>query len=129
MADWIWLDPAVVRAVHDEQLAEHGGAAGTRDEGLLSSALARPENLLAYGQPDLAELAAAYGFGIARNRPFIDGNKRTAFVAAELFLALNGHSLEASDGDCVLTVLKLAGGEIDEAAFAAWVRAHVQAQR
>ena len=129
MADWIWLDPAVVRAVHDEQLAEHGGAAGTRDAGLLSSALARPENLLAYGQPDLAELAAAYGFGIARNRPFIDGNKRTAFVAAELFLALNGHSLEASDGDCVLTVLKLAGGEIDEAAFAAWVRAHVQAQR
>ena len=129
MADWIWLDPAVVRAVHDEQLAEHGGAAGTRDAGLLSSALARPENLLAYGQPDLAELAAAYGFGIARNRPFIDGNKRTAFVAVELFLALNGHSLEASDGDCVLTVLKLAGGEIDEAAFAAWVRAHVQAQR
>ena len=129
MADWIWLDPAVVRAVHDEQLAEHGGAAGARDEGLLSSALARPENLLAYGQPDLAELAAAYGFGIARNRPFIDGNKRTAFVAVELFLALNGHSLEASDGDCVLTVLKLAGGEIDEAAFAAWVRAHVQAQR
>jgi death-on-curing protein len=125
MANWIWLDPAVIRAVHDEQLLEHGGAPGTRDEGLLESALARPRHLESYGTPDAAELAAAYGHGIARNHPFIDGNKRTAFVAVELFLDLNGWSLTADDADCVLTMLKLAAGELSEAQFAAWVRLHV----
>jgi death on curing protein len=126
---WVWLDPAVLKAVHEEQLAEHGGAAGTRDEGLFESALARPQNLAAYGEPDVAALAAAYGVGLARNHPFIDGNKRTAFVAVELFLALNGHALVAGDADCVLTMLAVAAGDLDEAAFAAWLRQHVQERR
>ena len=122
MSDWIWLDIAVIYAVHDEQLAEHGGSAGVRDAGLLESALAKPQNLAAYGHPDVIALAASYGFGIARNHPFIDGNKRTAFVAVELFLDLNGYELTATDADCVLTMLALAAGEIDEAAFADWIR-------
>lgn len=123
---WIWLDPGVLRAVHEEQLAEHGGASGTRDDGLFESALARRENLAAYGQPDAADLAAAYGFGIARNHPFIDGNKRTAFVAVELFLELNGCELTAGDGDCVLTLLAVAAGQMDETTFARWLRQHSQ---
>jgi death-on-curing protein len=126
MQEWIWLDPAVMAAVHAEQLAEHGGAPGTRDEGLLASALARPRNAANYGEPDIADLAAAYGYGLARNHPFIDGNKRTAFVAVELFLALNGGELVASDADCVLTMLDVAAGALEEAAFAAWIRAHLQ---
>lgn len=119
---WVWIDPVVIQAVHDEQLAEHGGAAGTRDEGLLESALARPMQLAAYGDPDVAALAAAYGYGLAKNHPFIDGNKRTAFVAVELFLALNGSVLTASDADCVMTMLALAGNDLDEAGFADWIR-------
>jgi death-on-curing protein len=126
---WLWLDPDVLRAVHEEQLAEHGGASGTRDGGLFESALARPENLVAYGEPDVADLAAAYGFGIARNHPFIDGNKRTAFVAVELFLDLNGFELMASDADCVLTVLAVAAGQMDEATFARWLREHTQKRK
>lgn len=126
---WVWLDAAVLRAVHDEQLAEHGGAPGTRDEGLFESALARPKHLAAYGDPGLAELAAAYGYGIARNHPFIDGNKRTAFVAVELFVALNGRTLAATDADCVLTMLALAAGELGEDPFAAWVAQHLQPAR
>lgn len=124
MKAWVWLEPAVLRAVHEEQLAEHGGAAGLRDEGLLESALARPRNLAAYGQADLADLAAAYGFGLARNHPFVDGNKRTAFVAVELFLALNGASLAADDVSCVLTMLAVAAGQMDESTFARWLRDH-----
>jgi death on curing protein len=125
-AAWIWLDADVLRAVHEEQLAEHGGAAGTRDEGLFESALARPRNIAAYGQPDVADLAAAYGFGLARNHPFVDGNKRTAFVAVELFLDLNGHELDASDADCVMTMLAVAAGQMDEAALARWLRQHTR---
>ena len=121
---WVWLDPSVIHAVHDEQLGEHGGAAGLRDAGLLESALARPLQLAAYGEPDAASLAAAYGFGLAKNHPFIDGNKRTAFVAVELFLALNGWSLTANDAECVMAMLRLAGGELSEARFADWVRAN-----
>jgi death on curing protein len=124
VASWIWIDPSVVLAIHDEQLAEHGGATGIRDAGLLESALGRPQNLAAYGDPDHADLAAAYAYGIARNHPFVDGNKRTAFVAAELFLALNGFDLTAEDTDCVLTMLALAAGELTEPAFAAWIRHH-----
>lgn len=121
---WVWIEPNVIWAVHEEQLAEHGGASGVRDAGLLESALARPRNLVSYGQPDAADLAAAYGFGLARNHPFIDGNKRTAFVAVELFLALNGWSLTVDDANCVLTMLSLAAGELSEAGFANWVRKH-----
>ena len=126
---WIWLEAAVLRAVHEEQLAEHGGAAGIRDEGLFESALARPQHLAAYGEPDLCDLAAAYGFGLARNHPFIDGNKRTAFVAVELFLLVNGQELMASDESCVLTMLAVAAGQMDEAAFAAWLSEHVQKRK
>ena len=123
MSDWIWIDVAVIYAVHNQQLAEHGGSAGVRDAGLLESALARPQNLVAYGEPDVHDLAAAYGYGIARNHPFIDGNKRTAFVAVELFLSLNGFNLTATDVDCVITMLALAAGELREEAFARWLRA------
>ena len=123
---WVWVDPQVLLAVHEEQLLEHGGAAGIRDEGLFNSALARARNSVSYGDPDVADLAAAYGSGIARNHPFVDGNKRTAFVAVELFLALNGHELIADDADCVLTMLGMAAGTIDEAPFAQWLRGHIQ---
>ena len=121
---WRWLAADVLLAVHEEQLAEHGGAAGVRDLGLFESALARPQNLAAYGDPDGAALAAAYGVGLAKNHPFTDGNKRTAFVAVELFLSLNGFDLVADDAACVLTMLAVAAGTLDEAAFAAWLRAH-----
>ncbi len=126
---WVWLDADVLRAVHEEQLAEHGGATGTRADGLFESALARPQNLAGYGEPDAADLAAAYGFGIARNHPFIDGNKRTAFVAVELFLDLNGFDLVAGDADCVLTMLAVAAGQMDEATFARWLRQHTQKRK
>jgi death on curing protein len=121
----IWLLREVVLAVHDEQIAEHGGLSGIRDAGMLDSALSRPEQLFAYGEaPDIADFAAAYGFGIARNHPFADGNKRTAFVAIELFLALNGYEFNATDEDCILTILALAAGEMKEAQLAVWVRAN-----
>lgn len=126
MSAWVWIDADVLRAVHEEQLAEHGGAPGVRDSGLFDSALARPQHLLAYGEPDAAALAAAYGWGLARNHPFVDGNKRTAFVAVELFLMLNGFELTADDADCVLTMLRVAAGELDEEAFADWVRRHAK---
>jgi len=121
--EWVWIDRAVLLAVHDEQLREHGGATGTRDIGLFESAIARPRQLAHYETPDAADLAAAYAFGIARNHPFVDGNKRTAFVAAELFLALNGLDLNAEDGACVVTMLAVAAGQMDEATFARWLRA------
>jgi death on curing protein len=124
MAGWTWLSAEVLLAVHDEQLAEHGGAAGIRDRGLFDSAMARAPNLAHYGEPDVAALAAAYGCGLARNHPFVDGNKRTAFVAVELFLACNGHDLTADDADCVLTMLGVADGSLDEALFADWIRRH-----
>lgn len=123
---WVWIQPALINSVHDEQLAEHGGGTGVRDANLLGSALARPEQLAHYGMPDAADLAASYGYGISRNHPFIDGNKRTAFVAMELFLALNCFDLVATDVDCVTTMLQVAAGDIDEAAFAAWIRTHMQ---
>jgi death-on-curing protein len=122
MSGWVWIERAVVLAIHNEQLAEHGGLTGIRDEGLLESALARPLNLAAYHTPDCADLAAAYGFGICRNHPFMDGNKRTAFVVIELFLAMNGYELVAEDADCVLTMFALAAGEFEEPSLAAWIR-------
>lgn len=122
MTDWAWVTRDVVLAIHDEQLAEHGGATGVRDPGALDSALARPLNLVAYGAPDVAALAAAYAFGLAKNHAFVDGNKRTAFVVAEVFLDLNGFTLLADDADCVLTMLRLAASDLDEAGFADWLR-------
>ena len=126
---WVWLDAQVMQAVHEEQLAEHGGGSGVRDAGLFESALSPPLNLVAYGDPDVAALAAAYGFGLARNHPFVDGNKRTAFVAVELFLVLNGWVLLADDAQCVLTVLALAAGDLTEDEFAQWLRTHIQPRR
>jgi death-on-curing protein len=108
--------------VHARQLAEHGGAAGVRDDGLLESALARPQNLNAYADADAPAPAAAYAFGLARNHPFVDGNKRTAFVACELYLAANGFELAASDQECLAFTLALAAGDIVEEEFAAWLR-------
>jgi death-on-curing protein len=125
-ARWTWIATEVLYAVHEEQLAEHGGLAGLRDANALESAVARAEQLAHYGTPDAADLAAAYGFGIARNHPFSDGNKRTAFVAVELFLSLNGFELVASDADCVITMLGLAAGDVKESAFAEWIRTHTQ---
>lgn len=121
---WVWLNSAVVIAVHEAQLAEHGGGAGVRDHNLLSSALSRPHNLAAYGRPDAADLAAAYGFGISRNHAFIDGNKRTGFVAAVMFLRLNGYKLVSDDASKVLTMLAVSAGDITEVEFAAWIRQH-----
>jgi death-on-curing protein len=114
--------------LHDESLAMHGGASGLRDAGLLDSALARPLNLVAYGDPDLAELAASYAFGLAQNHPFVDGNKRAAFLAAGLFLGLNGYRLTASQAEATVAVFGLASGEIDEPTFAAWLRGRVLAR-
>jgi death on curing protein len=117
-----WIPEAVVLAVHDEQLAEHGGLPGVRAPDLVASALARPRNLYEFAEPDLADLAASYTFGIARNHPFADGDKRTALVVAELFLELNGHELTASDPACIATFLALAAGELTEGDLATWIR-------
>jgi len=124
MADPAWLDRRRVDAIHDIQLAEHGGAAGLRDPGRLESALARPMQLAAYGAPDIPALAATYALAIARNHPYIDGNKRTAYVAMELFLSKNGFDFAASDAESATTILAMAAGDIDDATFIAWVRRH-----
>jgi len=121
---WRWLNADVLQAVHLEQLAEHGGAACTRDEGLFELALARPQNLALYGDPDVFDLAAAYAVALAKNHPFIDGNKRTAYVAMELFLVLNGAELTADDASATLTMLAVAAGDTDEPTLAQWLREH-----
>ena len=120
----VWLEKALVLTVHDRQIAEHGGSAGVRDEGLLESALARPQQLHAYGDPapDLADLAAALAYGLARNHPFVDGNKRTAHVAYRTFLELNGAEFAATDEEKYVTMLALAEGKLAERDFAAWLR-------
>ena len=124
--EWIWIVDSVVEAIHEAQLAEHGGMVGIRDQGLLSSALARPHNLLAYGdKPDAAAFAAAYAYGIARNHPFLDGNKRTAFVLMELFLNVNGWTLDAEDAVCISMMLTLAAGKLSEEMLAKWLRGHL----
>jgi death-on-curing protein len=121
----IWVDLQVVLAIHDEQIAEHGGTSGVRDRGLLESALARPQNLVAYGDPDLADLAVAYAAGIARNHPFVDGNKRTAWVVAETFVELNGREIDVDDASLYPEMLALAEGRIEEKEFAAWLRPRI----
>jgi death on curing protein len=118
----VWLDATDALAIHDRQLAEHGGGTGVRDIGMLESALGRPVNRWAYGEDDPAALAAAYAFGVARNHPFIDGNKRTAWVLARLFLVLNGHALVFTPEDAITTVLALAAGELSEEELADWFR-------
>jgi death on curing protein len=123
---WTWVVESVALAIHEAQLAEHGGIAGIGDEGLFSSAMARPQNLAAYGdRPDVADLAAAYAFGLARNHPFLDGNKRTAFVVMELFLNLNGYALEADDAECISTMESVAAGNSSAKSLATWLRAHI----
>ena len=119
-----WITPPIAQAIHNRQLAEHGGQDGLRDEGLLLSALARPQQLLSYGSPppDLCSLAATYAYGIAKNHPFLDGNKRTAFVVYRLFLKSNGVELKADKTQRYVTMLALAAGEISEESFAAWLR-------
>jgi death on curing protein len=123
---WRWVDRRALELLHGESLADHGGAAGLRDEGLLESALPRPLNLAAYGEPDGFELAASYGVGLAKNHPFIDGNKRAAFLAIGLFLALNGLRLTATQADATLTMLAVAAGQMDEIALAQWLRTHTE---
>ncbi|WP_449473633.1 type II toxin-antitoxin system death-on-curing family toxin [Sphingobium chungangianum] len=126
MQHWIWVTVAVALAAHAEQVTEHGGDDGIRDPGLLNSAMARPVNLANYGKPDVADLAAAYAFGIARNHPFVDGNKRTAAVVSETFLMLNGYDLAATDAELVVAFVALASGELSEVEMADWFRQHLR---
>lgn len=126
-SDWRWVTSDVAFAAHREQLAEHGGGDGVRAGDLLESAMARPLNLAAYGDPDAAALAASYAYDIARNHPFVDGNKRTAAVVSETFLVLNGYRLDASDSDLVPTFLALAAGELSEEALCQWFRDRITA--
>lgn len=122
---WRWIREDSVLAIHAAQIAEHGGLDGFRDLALVQSALARPRNLVAHGAPDAADLAAAYAYGVARNHGFLDGNKRTAFVVALVFLLMNGLDMTASDADSVATMLAVASGEMDEKTLAAWFRQHL----
>ncbi|MEM1133773.1 MAG: type II toxin-antitoxin system death-on-curing family toxin [Pseudomonadota bacterium] len=122
---WKWIGSDAAQTIHDEQLAEHGGPQGVRDAKLLESALARPQNLDGYSDPDAAALAAAYAYGIARNHPFTDGNKRTAAVVSEAFLIINDYQLTATDAEVVVVFQALAAGELSEDELADWFRQHV----
>jgi len=125
MTDPKWVSVQVALSIHSAQLAEHGGIDGVRDLGLLESAMALPQHLASFGTPSLCELAASYGFGIARNHPFADGNKRTAFVVCLLFLAKNGLGVTATDADCIRVFWALAAGELTQAELAEWLADHV----
>lgn len=121
--DVVWINEETVTAIHSRQIAEHGGSDGIRDLGLLQSALGRPRNLLAYGEDvDLASLAAAYAYGIAKNHPFVDGDKRTAYVVTRTFLVANDADLRASQEEKYITILRLAEGTLGEEGLAAWIR-------
>jgi len=120
----VWVLRETVLTLHEQSLAAFGGAAGIRDEGLLDSALAKPENLFAYGKPTIFDLAASYGFGLIKNHPFIDGNKRVGFIVAVVFLELNGHHFQATEAEAAVRTLALAAGEMSEADFAAWLKAN-----
>ena len=126
----VWISRSLALAIHDRQLAEHGGGSGVRDEGLLESALARPQQRHTYGDPppDLADLAASLAYGLARNHPFVDGNKRTAAVACEVFIMLNSAELNADDHELYPLYLGLAEGSLDEAGFAEWLRSRIVAR-
>jgi death-on-curing protein len=125
MTTWRWISKQALLLLHGESLAEHGGAVGLRDEGLLDSALARAQNLAAYGDPDIAALAAAYGSGISQNHPFVDDNKRAAFLSVGLFLALNGYRLVVTQAEATVAVLALAAGDLEVFEFAGWLREHL----
>lgn len=125
----IWVPIEAVLAIHDEQISEHGGIRGVRDLAVIESALARPRNLVAYGKPDAAALAAAYAFGLCKNHGFLDGNKRTAYVVAETFLDLNGYAVEASDEEVVSTMLAVASGVMAEAQLAKWFQSFLAESR
>jgi len=122
VSDWQWVTRAMIEAVHERQLAEHGGGSGTRDDGALESALARPQILALYGEPDSAALAATLAFGICRNHPFVDGNKRSAWVAARLFLRLNEVTVAFDKAEATIMMQRLAAGELAEDEVAAWLR-------
>jgi len=126
MSEPVWIEDALVLAIHDRQLVEHGGAAGVRDESLLQSALGRPRNHFAYASADIIELAMLYTAGIVQNHPFVDGNKRSGFVVGVLFLELNGYRFTASEEAAAQAVLELAAGTIDEAGFCAFLRANAK---
>lgn len=126
MQEPLWLVKEALDEMHREQLVRHGGAQGTRDEGLLESAIARPQQAFFYGTNDIVELAALYAHALCKNYPYIDGNKRTAFLAAYTFLGLNGLQLVASEAEATVAMLELAAGEMDEQDFAAWLRANVR---
>jgi len=117
-----WITRDIALAAHARSLRDHGGADGIRDEGLLESALARPRNLASYGEPDAFDLAAALGYGLVKNHPFVDGNKRTSFLCAYVFLGINGHSLDADEAEAAAIMLDLAAGEASEAEFALWLK-------
>ena len=127
MTEWIWVESDVASTAHRSQLAEHGGGDGIRDPGLFDSAMARPQNLVACGDPDVSALAASYAFRLARSHPFMDGNERTAAVVAETFLILNGFWLHANDAEVVVAFLALAAGELGEEELADWFRDRVRA--
>ena len=118
----VWVLRETVLTLHEQSLAEFGGAAGIRDEGLLDSALGKPENLFHYGKPTIFDLAASYGFGLVKNHPFIDGNKRVGFIVAVLFLELNGYRFQATEAEAAVRTLALAAGELSEKEYAAWLK-------
>ncbi len=123
---WVWIPLDAVLAIHDEQISEHGGIGGVRDLAMIDSALARPRNLLAYGHPDAAALAAAYAFGLCSNHGFLDGNKRTAYVVAESFIDLNGCTMDAPDEEVVRAMLAVASGVMSEEQLVKWFRLFVK---
>lgn len=123
---WRWVDRQALLLLHDESLAEHGGASGLREEGLLATALARPLNLVDHGEPDMAELAACYAVDLAKNHAFVDGNKRAAFLSMGLFLYLNGSRLHATQAEATWVMLDVAAGLLDESGLARWLRKHTQ---
>ncbi len=123
-----WISIATTNTIHEHQIRQHGGGSGVRDEGLFESALARPINAFSYGEGDLCALAASYAYGIARNHPFVDGNKRTAFVVSALFLQVNGLQLIADEATATHAVLMLAAGDFTEAEFAQWLRDNTQSR-
>jgi death on curing protein len=126
---WKWIEKSALLLLHGESLAEHGGGTGLREEGLLDSALGRPLNLASYGQPDIADLAASYAVGLAKNHPFVDGNKRAAFLAVGMFLYVNGYRLKADQAQATLVMLGVAAGDVQEAEFASWLRERIISQK